>query len=198
MVDTSRDPKDLHPLLREAWEYLKARWEQENPNGPSVGLSCTYRGPHDQEAAFKSGASKARFGRSLHNFKPAYAFDIFFFRGRTADWSFKNFEAFAKMAEEINLEWGGRWAGLVDGPHFQFKNATPADANVGVVPNPPVIPDFNSVELVDVPTEDDWKIVVMREGQIIADVPVGPNRAIFTRVSPGRRRFYVDVRTDGT
>ena len=78
----SRDPKDLHPLLRQAWEYLEAEWSRRHPDGPFVGLSATYRGPEAQTKAYEEGKSRLMYGQSLHNFKPAFAFDIYFHDGR--------------------------------------------------------------------------------------------------------------------
>lgn len=190
MSDTSRDPNDLHPKLREAWFYLKGVWEERYPDGPLVGLSATYRGPMDQSRAFAEGRSRLTYGRSLHNYKPTFAFDIFFHDGRgKADWSFTNFELFGKIAESIGLEWGGRWTHLVDGPHFQFRDATWADALQNSVKNPPKIPKAK-------PPEDNWRLVVMDEGRIVADVEIPPNHAMFSRMSTQRKRYYIDVRAE--
>jgi len=190
MSDTSRDPADLHPELQRAWEYLRHRWEEENPDGPIVGLSATYRGPIDQQAAFDRGASRVTFGQSLHNFEPAYAFDIYFNRDGVADWTFSLFERFAAMAEEIGLEWGGRWRTLVDGAHFQLKGATIADAKAGIIRNHVQIPEKPPA------TYNPWVLVVMQEGSVLNAVEIPAGHAIFTRVSSERRRFYVDVRAD--
>lgn len=203
MIDTSRKSEDLHPQLQEAWEYLRDKWESEYPSGPKVGLSCTYRGPIDQQAAYSTGTSRLKFGQSLHNYKPAFAFDVYFYRGKTADWSFKWFEKFAVFAEEIGLEWGGRWDGLVDGPHFQFKEATPKEAQAGIVRNPVLIPKpvkeedsiFISHTGVEVPGENSgWKLVIFvnRVEQYAVDIPIGAD--VVTRTSPLSKRVYVDVR----
>lgn len=130
----SRDPADLHPALREAWEWLKPEFQRRYPTAPEPRLSCTYRGKDEQEAAFHAGKSRARYGESLHNFRPAFAFDVFFqTREGTADWSFGNFERFGQLAKSIGLVWGGDWPGLVDGPHVQLDMSA-ALARAGVVP----------------------------------------------------------------
>lgn len=184
MGDTSRDPKDLHPLLREAWDHLRADFEQRFPGGPKPRLSATYRGPKDQQRAFESGRSRVRYGHSLHNFKPAYAFDIFFDNGDgTANWDWEHFEAFAQEAKRIGLEWGGDWPGLRDGPHFQFLAATPAHARDGVIPMPPNVP------------KGGWLLVLMVNGETVQTVPMQGESNVVTRSAPERRRYYVDVRS---
>lgn len=71
------------------------------------------RGRAEQEKAFKGGFSKARFGQSAHNFKPAIALDVVPY-----PIDFNNvagFKAIAKTftakAKELNipLRWGGDW-----------------------------------------------------------------------------------------
>ena len=185
MVDTSRDPRMLHPYLQEAWEYLRGLWVAKYPQRPAVKLSATYRGPIDQNAAYDRGASPHRYPMSLHNTRPAYAFDVYFEQDGRADWSFENFELFGRMAEEVGLEWGGRWPNLVDGPHIQFWNATIEDAMDGFVLYPPIIPEV-----------DPWKLVVMRNGQTVYTAVIPEGDAVVTRFSERRKRVYVDVRDD--
>jgi len=187
MSDTSRNPEDLYPLLQEAWNYLRDKWNAEHSYGPEVRLSATYRGPIDQEKAFLGGRSNAQFGQSFHNFHPAYAFDVFFVVDGVADWSFPNFQKFGEMAEAIGLEWGGRWSTLVDGAHIQLKGMTIRDAAAGIVKASLTIPKDE---------EEGWAIVILKDSKVLTAVEVPPNHAIFTRVSTNRRRFYVDVRPD--
>jgi hypothetical protein len=189
MADTSRDPADLHPYLQEAWDYLRTAWNDRHPEGPLVELSATYRGPVDQQKAYEEGFSNAPFGQSFHNFHPAYAFDVYFNQGGVADWSFRNFQEFGEMAEEIGLEWGGRWRTLVDGAHVQLKDMTLRDAAAGVVRNKPNVPIAEAVE-------PGWMLVILNDSEPLTAVEVPPGHAIFTRVSMGRRCFYVDVRPD--
>jgi hypothetical protein len=188
MSDTSRDPADLHPLLQDAWEYLKNKWNNEHPWGPEVKLSATYRGPEDQQKAYEGGRSFAQYGSSFHNFRPAYAFDVYFDAGGVADWSFDNFQKFGEMGEAIGLEWGGRWRSLVDGAHFQLPGMTLRDAAAGIVKQTLTIPSEDA--------DENWRIVVLRDSEVLTAVEVPSGHAIFTRVSSDRRRFYVDVRPD--
>lgn len=87
-------------------------------------IICGYRDRVNQEAAFKSGASKARFGQSPHNYRPAYAFDA---TPYPLDWKdIKAFEAMGKVimasADRLNIAvtWGKDFKGLVDYPHFEL------------------------------------------------------------------------------
>lgn len=61
---------ELHPLLRpkilEVLDLMDGR----------VTPWCGYRGPADQLAALERGDSRARFGQSPHNFRPALACDV--------------------------------------------------------------------------------------------------------------------------
>lgn len=186
MSDTSRDPALLQPQLQVAWKHGKAAWANRHPDLPQPILTATYRGPRDQERAFRTGKSKAKFGQSLHNFKPAYAFDVAFLdsEGR-ADWSFHLFEKMAAILEPLGLEWGGRWPGLVDGPHFQLP-MTVDDARYGRIPT------------LNLPEEssEPWVLVVMRNGDVEYKTLIGDGEHVAKRVDPARRRVYVDVRGD--
>lgn len=87
---------------------------------------CGYRGKAEQEAAFASGASKARFGQSGHNQNPSIAIDIVPY---PIDW--KNLERFKTLAawllscakaKGIKLYWGGNWPKFKDYPHYSINN----------------------------------------------------------------------------
>lgn len=184
-VDTSRDPNDLHPLLREAWEYLRDDFKRKWPDAPEPKLSATYRGPIDQNRAFANGKSRHQYPESMHNHKPAFAFDIYFEEDRRAIWDWDLFERFAREAERIGLFWGGRWPRLLDGPHFQFKDVTGVHARNGVVPHPPLIPKNG----------EQWKLVLMLDGRVVHSLPVPADMDVVTRVSQLKKRYYIDVRS---
>jgi hypothetical protein len=184
--DTSRDPSLLHPALRERWEYMQQRWAEKHPTLPMPILTATFRGPRDQEKAFLDGKSRAKFGQSLHNFKPAYAFDVAFLgRDGRADWSFHLFEKMAEFGDEAGLEWGGRWTRLVDGPHFQFP-MTLDMARQGQVPDLKPLPR----------AEDLWIVVVMEAGVIKGTLSFTAGQDVVMRYSSARRRIYVDVKKE--
>ena len=126
---TTRNMSYLEPTLRAYLQKALDKWNATHDI--KVGVSTTFRDAVDQEAAFKAGTSKARFGQSLHNFTPAYAADIYFYVGGKAVWNrpelFKEFRALVPL-----LEHGGEWKGFVDMPHFQLK-MTYQDAQAGRV-----------------------------------------------------------------
>jgi hypothetical protein len=140
----SRNINDCVPELQEAWPKLKAMFEKKW-KGWTLVLACTHRTPEEQFEEFKKGREKQngkwvvtehsrvttnRDGdsiKSLHNFYPAKAFDValvnpqgktYYVNDVTADqwWS-----SLGPMADKLNLVWGGSWASIVDGPHFQIK-----------------------------------------------------------------------------
>lgn len=115
--NSKRILKELHPdLQRVCNEAIKH---------VDFSLTCGYRNKTDQERAFKSGASRARFGQSPHNFKPSFAFDFipYPFQGWT------KIAPFEKVGQEIlragvkvgvPLTWGKTFKGLVDYPHMEL------------------------------------------------------------------------------
>lgn len=181
----------LHPALRERWEYLVKAWRREYPRDPQPFLTATYRGPEDQQKAFVDGKSMVQFGGSLHNYKPALAFDIAFMdedRGKvTWDWEF--YERAAELLKPTGLEWGGDWEDLRDGVHFQMPMSE-AEARLGEVPD---LPGLDGEPIAVQPQ----KVVLMVEGEVKSVVEVPEHGDVVVRYSPDRRRIYVDARKDG-
>jgi hypothetical protein len=143
----SRNIKDLHETLQDAFTYAKEQFEAENPNHIAF-LTATYRSPEEQFELFKQGRKEVtgewvlvepklwktdKDGykkKSKHNVKPALAFDIALkFRQNLAklDWSpelFKEFDEWVqKFASDngVEIEWGGTWR-RKDRPHWQLNN----------------------------------------------------------------------------
>lgn len=87
-------------------------------------ISWAYRGKEDQEAFKAKGTSKAGFGESPHNYKPAMALD--FFRiglDGKADWTADWYNRFlGPAAREAGLVWGGDWLRFKDIFHVEIKN----------------------------------------------------------------------------
>lgn len=103
----------LHPILRQvvdaAIEVIDFR------------ILDSTRGRADQERAFATGKSKARFGQSAHNYVPAIAVDLF---PAPYDWNNRDsFTALSKvilampaklglrdsLGRPVVLRWGGDW-----------------------------------------------------------------------------------------
>ena len=190
MADTSRNPSDMHPLLLGRWDYMVRRWVEKHPDLPVPFLTATYRGPIDQLASYAGGASKAMFGQSLHNFKPCFAFDVAFLSPLGGvDWSFHLFEKMAVFGDECGLEWGGRWPGLVDGPHFQLP-MTIEDAKAGRFPFLKPIPGAVEID------GGGWKVVVLTHGVVRETYEIDGADDVVVRYSAGRKRVYLDVKKE--
>lgn len=182
MTDTSRNPTDLHPSLRTAWEWAQAEWRVRYPWAAQPFLTTTYRGPVDQQVAFDAGLSRARFGESLHNFKPALAFDVAFLAADGGlDWSWDTFVDFAALLTPLGLVWGGSWPQR-DGPHFESAISL-ADARAGKEPPALRIPPS-------------WLAVVMLDGQVLGTVPIPAvgERVAVVNVGREQHRVWVDIR----
>ena len=139
----SRDINLLHPSLKFAWLWLEANWKKQYPDRPQPFITATYRSHEEQQEKFDSGASKALPGQSLHNYSPAYAFDVAFDPkpgdgvGNDVTWAFTAYDQFGQFSKEnLGLVWGGDFEGLVDGPHHQLP-MTWEDARDGHVIIPP-------------------------------------------------------------
>ena len=172
---------------------MQAMWKKKYPQLPTPFLTATYRGPVDQDEAYKSGRSRAKFGESLHNYKPAYAFDIAFLGADGyADWSFHLFEKMAEFGDAVGLEWGGRWPYLVDGPHFQLP-VTVSMIKQKIEPHLKPIPSLASKP--PMPT-DGWLVVVMNGGKQVATMSIGDADDVVVRYSPTKKRIYLDAKKE--
>jgi hypothetical protein len=140
---TSRNLQHLHAAVREAFLSAKLEWEEKNKEYV-VNPSCTYRSPDEQLRLFKQGREQQPDGswklvdpkqwktdkdgyknKSLHNYMPSLAVDVFFVRRdnpRVADWSAELFNSFAEVmkSKSSGISWGGDWK-RKDRPHFQLS-----------------------------------------------------------------------------
>jgi len=132
----SRDPKDLVPILQNAWAKAAAEWNADK-NRPTVFLTCTHRTPAEQRALYNQptdGKDNDGDGRidesdervtwtlnSKHTRYPAEALDVAFKRGKAIDWNADLFKQFAKIIgkHEPKIIWGGGWKSP-DYPHFEI------------------------------------------------------------------------------
>lgn len=91
---------------------------------------CGTRGREEQERAKRAGHSKASFGQSPHNYKPAMAFDFlpYPFKGWEDDNIVQDLREIAEIMKReahrlgISVEYGGDWKTFKDYPHMQLKN----------------------------------------------------------------------------
>lgn len=85
---------------------------------------CGYRGKAEQEAAFASGNSKARWGQSKHNRQPSLAADVVPYPVSWDD--IPRFVAFVNLVKKkakelnINIRCGADFTKLKDYPHFEL------------------------------------------------------------------------------
>lgn len=184
----SRDPKDLHPELRERWEWMQEEWVRRYPDGPQPFLTCTYRPASEQQALKDEGKSMAGPMESLHNYYPALAFDVAMRKQNNGiSWDFPLYQKWGELAEEIGLEWGGRWPNLVDGPHVQWPTTWKV-AQTGVLPELDPLPSDGHAGHESPLIEADT-LHVMRGGSEIGIYPLDPER-------PARRvgrKLYANV-----
>lgn len=135
----SRKIEDLHervqPMAREFIEKCSAA-------GTDVLITSTYRDHASQAALYAQGrtapgsiVTNAKAGQSFHNWR--VAFDVVPLRAGKPVWSTSGsdgelWKRVGAIGESCGLEWGGRWKGFIDLPHFQFTDGlTIADFNVG-------------------------------------------------------------------
>lgn len=85
---------------------------------------CGFRGRYEQEKAYLTGKSKAKWGQSKHNVSPALAVDVV---PLPLDWdNIAKFEELGekimKKANELNISirWGRDFTGLKDYSHFEL------------------------------------------------------------------------------
>jgi len=88
---------------------------------------CGHRSDEEQEAAYASGASKARAGQSAHNSLPSRAVDI---APYPIDWEdrerfYRLIGRIEQIADQLGVEitWGGDFESLSDLPHIELKGA---------------------------------------------------------------------------
>lgn len=134
----SRDIKDCHFILADAYPKAEAKFKQLYPNLPQPFRTCTYRSSEEQDALYlqKPKVTNAKGGESPHNYLPSLAFDIAFIgANKKLDWSNDLFQKFADILKEIEprIEWGGSWLKFKDAPHYQlfnWKNYIPANGTI--------------------------------------------------------------------
>lgn len=106
-----------HPFLQEICNELIKETD--------FTVLCGYRGEVDQNEAYNTGKSKAKWGQSKHNASPSKAVDI---APYPIDWN--NHQGFKDLASKfkviadhknIKINWGGDFKNIVDLPHFELQ-----------------------------------------------------------------------------
>jgi peptidoglycan L-alanyl-D-glutamate endopeptidase CwlK len=136
---SSRKIEDLHPVVASKCRQLLQICKEQ---GIGLVVTSTYRSHAEQAELYAKGRTKpgpivtnAKPGDSLHNYR--VAFDVVPVRDGVAVWGTSGADGalwrrVGEIGEQVGLEWGGRWKGFVDRPHFQFTGGlTLADFKAG-------------------------------------------------------------------
>lgn len=119
--------KDPHNKLQAVHPELAEYVRQAADQLPfDVLVVCGYRGKADQEAAFKSGNSKAKFGSSPHNFTPALAVDLCPLVNGKPNWTdinlYDQITAALTLIAGREITHGENFKKLVDRPHHELSD----------------------------------------------------------------------------
>lgn len=130
--DAKTDAKiqTLHPLLRaKASQFVN---EVEKRLGKRVKITDGLRTFAEQNKLYAQGrttagqkVTNAKGGQSYHNY--GLAFDCYFTKNGSVDFSKPISPEVAKIGQELGLEWGGNWKSLKDYPHFQLSKGSVKD-----------------------------------------------------------------------
>jgi peptidoglycan LD-endopeptidase CwlK len=88
-------------------------------------ILCGFRGEAEQNAAFASGNSKAKWPQSSHNTSPSLAVDVAPYPINWQDLA--GFDSFAIIVKRKAVElgiviyWGGDFKSIVDKPHWSLN-----------------------------------------------------------------------------
>lgn len=120
----SRDRNLLHPELNEKLDELIEKCEKA---GLIIKITDCVRTKAEQDALYAQGRTKAgaivtnvKYPNSMHNWGIAADFCRNDGKGAYND-SDGFFTKVGVIAENIGLEWGGRWTSFVDKPHLQMS-----------------------------------------------------------------------------
>jgi len=122
----SRSLDDLHPRVKALAETFIKHCDEA---GYDILIYSTYRDIEAQNAIYAQGrttkgsiVTNAKGGQSFHNYR--VAFDWVPVCGGKARWNdYLAYSKCGKIAEEVGLEWAGRWAGkLKETAHCQYTN----------------------------------------------------------------------------
>lgn len=138
----SRDKKDLHPTLAEAYDMACSEYKSRHPNDPQPFLTCTNRSNEEQQRLYdqphngkddngngiiddaSEKVTQAKPGESPHNYIPSFAFDVGFINTVTQkmDWNIKYFKQFAECIAKVSsaVDSGINWK-FKDAPHHELK-----------------------------------------------------------------------------
>lgn len=130
--------QDADKQLRDAFIALRTEYQEQNPARTLV-VTCTYRSPEEQLAAYSQGRA-LRDGvwvveditkvvtqlsglpghASNHNVKPSRAIDVAVCIGGKTTWDDREYFPLGPLAVKHGLVWGGSWPHFKDNPHLEL------------------------------------------------------------------------------
>jgi peptidoglycan L-alanyl-D-glutamate endopeptidase CwlK len=131
----SRNLTDLNPRVAALCSEFINRCKAQNID---ILITSTYRDAESQNALYAQGrttpgkkVTNAKGGQSFHNWK--VAFDFCPLVNGKPNWTDTAlYEKCGKIAEELGLEWAGRWVKFKELAHCQYTNGlTLADFQSG-------------------------------------------------------------------
>lgn len=131
----SRKIEDLNPRVATLCMAFIAECDKA---GIDIIITSTYRDNESQNALYAQGrtlagkkVTNAKAGQSYHNYR--IAFDFCPIVNGKAGWNnVANFTKCGEIAEQIGLEWAGRWKSFKELAHCQFTGGlTIADLQKG-------------------------------------------------------------------
>jgi peptidoglycan L-alanyl-D-glutamate endopeptidase CwlK len=127
MAIDARSKKNIATLKPEVRPLAAKLIETALVQGINAKVICGTRTYEEQDELYAQGrtkpgniVTKARGGQSLHNFGIAWDIGIFSADGKKYYPESAAYEVVGKIAESLNLEWGGRWE-FKDEPHVQYN-----------------------------------------------------------------------------
>lgn len=128
-----RTEKNIQSLALKAQTEARKFMIRLLDNGIDVKIISGTRTYEEQNKLYRQGryknpgkiVTKARGGRSNHNFGIAWDIGIFTASGRYSK-SRKKYIQASKYGLSDKLEWGGHWKSFPDTPHYQLKTKYPS------------------------------------------------------------------------
>lgn len=112
-----RDVKMLHPYLQMLVEEFQRRCKAK---GLAVKITDCVRTKQEQDTALKNKTTQVAYPFTYHAW--GLAFDVC---KNSANVPYPQditwWQKVGEVGESLGLEWGGRWQGFVDRPHFQLN-----------------------------------------------------------------------------
>lgn len=134
----ARSEKNIATLHPKVQPYARALIQKAAAKGWKFVITSGSRTYAEQDELYAQSRTKpgpkvtnARGGYSNHNF--GIAFDVTLFSGKTPVWESPLYTSIAVIAEDMGLDWGGRWTNPVDKPHYQLRPAWAAGMSESVM-----------------------------------------------------------------